>query len=457
MSLGTCFFAALSLFFAKESIANSTIGGNVMKVPEDMKPFWNWAIEHGAKFANVSLIETGKERGRIILAEQDIKMGDELMFIPESLTIPAERAKINPNISLALKEAERRGVRHRDLKYIALGMFLLIERKNPQSNWKHFIENLPESVDYLPMNFVEISREELKHTSVVRDILFNYNTAMQLFPICRMFGTCSRDEWFWAFNNVRARIWETLGFIPFFDLLNHHFMNNAEFYIDENRNGIAVFATADISAGDEVMYTYGNKKSSSTLFANYGFFLPDNPSKDACIYVSLMDYHPDFSKKAEAVRKLGFWKPADVSINHPDNWYWSDSREAFNSLRFYTQEYKTDPHKGLITNVKLNLEVLVLKEFIDVIHRSLDRMKSSLREDQALLTKFEQQESDVDYRMVNIIKVRIDERSVLLKWKNFALDCIMMLQTKTLIRNSYSSDYLRHIIYPLVKGGEVSI
>jgi len=455
MSLGIYFFAALSLLCAKESIANSTIGSNAMKVPESMKPFWNWGVKHGLKFGNVSVIEVGKDRGRIMLAERDIKMGDELIFVPESISINTARAKINPTINLALQEASRRGIKQSDLKYLALSMFILSERKNPQSSWIDWVDSLPKSDDNMPMRYIELSREELKHTSAVMEIVVNYNRALELFQIYSMFDTCSRDEWFWAYNMVRSRIWEKLGFIPFFDLLNHHFMSNAQFSIDNVRNGFSVYATADISGGDEILYSYG-KKSNSGLFASYGFFLPNNRiSKNACVYVSLKDYHPDYSKKAEAVRRMGLWKPGAIEINHPDNWRRDNSRTAFDKLRFFTHEYYREPYQGV--NVTLNSEVLVLKEFIDVIHRSLDRMKSSLREDEDLLTEFEVQESDVDFRMVDIVKVRIEERSLLLNWKNFALDCIMMLQTKTLIRNSYSSDYLRHIIYPLVKGGEVSI
>jgi len=431
-----------------------------MKVPQSMKPFLNWGLKHGAKFGDISVVEGGKGRGRIVRAERDINAGDEIMFIPESIGLDLEKTKSHPTVSLALKEAKQRGiVNDDDLSYLGYMTFILSESKNPQSSWKQWIDDLPESDDYLPIGYIELSREELKHTSALNDILINYRRVERLFKLHNTFGTYSWDEWCWAYNMVRSRTWTGIGFIPFYDLLNHNFKYNAWFDYDRVRGGVSVSAKTDISAGDEINNSYGNSKANAVLFGSYGFFLPNNPSKTASIYVFLKDYHPDYNKKVEALRKLGLWElnPQDIHMNHPDNWAWHGSQTVFSILRVYTQEYYRDLHKGLLTKVTVNSEVLVLKELIDVIHRSLGLMKNSLREDEDLLAEFKLQGSDVDARMVNIVKVRIEERNVLLAWKNLALDCLMMLQTKTCIRNPHSSGYLTDIIYPLLKGNPVSL
>jgi len=453
MSLVACFFAVLSLLYAQEFTASSTTGGNGMKVPESMKPFLNWGIKHGVKFGDISVVDGGKGRGRIVVAERDIKAGDEIMFIPDDVVLDFDKTKTNPTISLGLEEAKRRGVNDEDLSYLGYMSFILSERKNPQAHWKQYVDDLPESDDYLPIGFIELSREELQHTSTLFDILINYHRVMRISKLYNTFGTYSWDEWRWAFNMVRSRTWKTMGFVPFFDLCNHGFKYNTYFRFDRVHGGVSVLAKTDISVGDEIKITYGPQKANAVLFGSYGFFLPNNPSKTALLYVSLKDYHPDWNKKV-GIQNL---KPQDLHMNHPDYWDWHGSKTAFNTLRIYTQEYYRDPYKGLQTKVTVNSEVLVLKELIDAVHRSLGRMKSSLREDEDLLAEFELKGSDVDARIVNIVKVRIEERNVLLDWKNVALDCLMMLQTKTLIRNPHSSGYLKDIIYPLLKGNAVSL
>lgn len=274
-----------------------------------------------------------------------------------------------------------------------------------------------------------------------------------------MFGTCSLDEWRWAYNMVLSRSWKIWGFVPYFDFANHHFNTNMHYSWDSVRRGLSILAWTDISVGNELNLSYGQLKSNSLLFGNYGFFLPNTESKTAILHVSLKDYHPDHNKKAEDFRnsRILELKPRDIQVNHPDNWDWYFAKEAFDILRILTQKFNKDPNKGFLTHVTLPLEVLVLKELIDAIHSSIGRMKSSLQEDEDLLTQFELQGSDVDTRMVDIVKVRIEERNVLLDWKNLALDCLMMLKTKTLIRNSHNSGYLDDIIYPLLKGNKVRL
>jgi len=67
----------------------------------------------------------------------------------------------------------------------------------------------------------------------------------------------------------------TYGFNPFLDMLNHDDNFNVEWQFDNVNGGMSLAANRDLTAGDEVITTYGLKNNQNFLI-NYGFSMPNN-------------------------------------------------------------------------------------------------------------------------------------------------------------------------------------
>jgi len=98
----------------------------------------------------------------------------------------------------------------------------------------------------------------------------------------------------------------------------------------------------------------------------------------------------------------------------------------------------------------------MLHEFIRILEAASNRIPgSSLKDDEDLLEEMKRQDDPADMRIIQMIRLRLEERKVLLVWQLFAQDCITILRNRKVIKTTRSSKYLNQVIFPLMRGEKV--
>ena len=120
-----------------------------------------WLISHGAKFNKVKLKQFNPNY-RGVIATEDIKMDEVLVFIPLECMITLKRIQ---ELELG-KKLNNENLRHPSNSTLAA--YLLKERLNPDSQWKYLIESMPDSVDNFPIFFTSKEKSLLNGTQFLR-------------------------------------------------------------------------------------------------------------------------------------------------------------------------------------------------------------------------------------------------------------------------------------------------
>jgi len=439
------------------------------KVPSAMDLFLDWATKNGAKFPKLVVNESmaGSIRGRTIHASEAIATGEEVLFIPENMLISYWRAKRTRIGNLVSKEAVRKGLPtgsgnlEQDLVVTA---FFLHESKDPNSFWKPYIETLPD-LGHMPPNFIELCRSELRNTYTILWINQQYKVARDAYELYSHVGPYSWNEYLQAFLYVQSRSFVIpaigLEMVPIADLMNHHHPPHVDWSYDTNRNGYFIEARTSIKRNEEVTESYGLGKSAGRIFAGFGFVLSDSVHSNARIHVSLAHYFPDFQEKKEAMPRSPhpYFRnlESDYIIAVPENYDTFDIKNVFQHLRILTQPIELTTDNNFLFEITVDSEQIMLKEFILVLEAASDRMQSSHSEDRALLKVLKGQEEEAERRIKQLVRVRIEERNVLLSWKILATECISILRNRAMLETSYFSSYIDRVISPLVLGVRVNL
>ena len=91
-------------------------------------------------------------------ASEDIKEGDLLAFIPETMLLTVAHAKENsPNVQI-LREKDLLDKMESPGPIVPLALYFLEERRNPDSKWLHYFETLPKEWD---TQMIFMNEEEL--------------------------------------------------------------------------------------------------------------------------------------------------------------------------------------------------------------------------------------------------------------------------------------------------------
>ena len=107
--------------------------------------------------------------------------------------------------------------------------------------------------------------------------------------ICRVapeFTRFSLEEFIWARMMVASRNFgveidqvKTDALVPYADMLNHLRPRQTRWTFDQSQEGFTITSLMELSAGDQVMDSYG-KKCNSRFLLNYGFAVDDNRDPD---------------------------------------------------------------------------------------------------------------------------------------------------------------------------------
>lgn len=248
-----------------------------------------WITDHGAYISNKLIPKENSIYNRCIITTDKIKEKEEIIFIPEILTISTlrkmvlDRCKEGFGDFLSFAEKEDKS----SFDYDCLVYFLTIDMENKNSFFRDYYEYLPEiSKLETPLYFSEeekISFNKIELETHIRRQEFFFNQSLRIVKNKILKIENGIEKFKKNFIYVSTRNFGRRGsffqhvntLVPFLDLLNHNNNYNTWFYYDEKRDGFALYATRDIQKNEELTLSYG-KFNNVYLYSLYGFTIKNN-------------------------------------------------------------------------------------------------------------------------------------------------------------------------------------
>mmetsp|Transcript_11894 Transcript_11894/g.17743 ORF Transcript_11894/g.17743 Transcript_11894/m.17743 type:complete len:511 (+) Transcript_11894:62-1594(+) len=357
---------------------------------------------HSLAVAIDTIDENENERaGRGMVANKEIKEGDELFSIPLELLMTKERSEQVFGKEIITPEMN---------EYIAIALLLIHEKSKNDSFWKPYIDVLPTIEEVAPTwSWSEEDLSYMEGSPVIRA------TESMSLKLKREFSDLQKslllprkdifpEENFtfqnfqWAFSILFSRAirltslksGQAVALIPYADLINHNPFANS--YVDARNEGwltqnevVSVYSDRSYKKMEQIYISYG-PKSNSDLLLLYGFALDRNPFNSVEITVSLEQNDPLFGEKNDFLKRAGM--PLTMSFplyndRYPD--------EAFQYMRLICFEKSDRDALGAIEDVEFadkvsnQNELQVLSLIIEACERALERYPTTEEEDTALM------------------------------------------------------------------------
>jgi histone-lysine N-methyltransferase SETD3 len=176
-------------------------------------------------------------------------------------------------------------------KHIFLMIFMLVDRRNPNSFFKPYYDILPETLNNMPIFW---QPHELKYLtgSYLLEQIDERNVAIEedYLAICNIApefrSICNLQEFKWSRMCVCSRNFglvingiQTAAMVPYADMLNHYRPRETKWQFDDQRQGFTVVTLQPIAAGAQVYDSYG-RKCNHRFLLNYGFSVENNVETD---------------------------------------------------------------------------------------------------------------------------------------------------------------------------------
>jgi histone-lysine N-methyltransferase SETD3 len=346
-------------------------------VRETLRRLSSWLVEGGGQRLGVEVRELGDMRG--LVATRAISSGSDVVRVPSSLLVTLETARA--------QLAHRRAL-PADLalssKHFLLALWLLVERRDPASAFRPYLDALPERFPACPLDAPPDERALLDGslTGAMLDRLRAHLEADRaILAAAAPHLATARDDLIWAATCVLSRSFGvtidgtyTTVLAPFLDMVNHARGANTRLDYDADAHAFRLIAERAYPPGEEVCVDYG-RRSNMYLLLHYGFVIDDNDDDEAI---------------------LGLVDQARVTRN-PD--------EPLAQMLLFRLRAHHDT------------EASARAALADAARASLARFSTTLAEDEALLAG-----RDLSPNARNFIVTRLGEKRVLHAWLAFASD-----------------------------------
>ena len=289
---------------------------------------YNWLISNGAYISKKLIPKEQSLYNRYIVTGEKINQKEELLFIPNKLTISTlndivldkcQKDFMNYYSSLTREEIS-------SFDYDCLVYFLTIDIDNNQSFFKNYYNYLPEiSQSDFPLYFTDeekniLSKIELD-TQISRQDIFLEKALMpvknKIIKIENGLEKFKKNFIYVSTRNFgrRGSFYDDVNtLVPYLDLLNHSNDYNSWFYYDEKRDGFILYAIKNIEKNEEITISYG-KFNNLYLYSMYGFTIKDNIYKSS-IYIKIKNKKFvlfEKVKEGEIIKIINFFKPTNIS------------------------------------------------------------------------------------------------------------------------------------------------
>ena len=250
---------------------------------------YNWLISNGAFISKKIMPIEQNSYNRYIISKEEIKKNEEIIFIPNDLTLSTLNNIVLDKCNISFKEFNSYATKEEKFSYDfdCLVYFLTIDIGNKNSFFKNYYNYLPQisSKDF-PLFFSEekinlLNNIELDFELRRQNHFFNKSLNPVKNEILKMKNGLEKFKK--NFILVSTRNLERRGsffeevntLVPFLDLLNHDNNFNTWFIYDEKREGFSLYTIKDIKKNEEITISYG-KLNNLYLYSIYGFTIKDN-------------------------------------------------------------------------------------------------------------------------------------------------------------------------------------
>ncbi|MCE0481825.1 hypothetical protein HAX54_039907 [Datura stramonium] len=283
---------------------------------ENASNLQKWLSESGlpSQKMDIQRVDVG-ERGLVAL--NNIRKGEKLLFVPPSLVITADSKWSNSEAGDVLKQYNVP-----DWPFIAT--YLISEASLMKSSrWNNYISALPRqpySLLYWTRSeldrYLEASQIRERAIERINNVIGTYNDLRlrifskhpDLFPE-EIFNI---ETFNWSFGILFSRLVRLpsmdgrVALVPWADMLNHNC--EVETFLDYDKSSQGIVFTTDRAylPGEQVFISYG-RKSNGELLLSYGFVPREgtNPSDSVEVSLSLKKSDKCYKEKVEALKKHG--------------------------------------------------------------------------------------------------------------------------------------------------------
>ncbi|PRP74725.1 hypothetical protein PROFUN_09957 [Planoprotostelium fungivorum] len=271
----------LFLYLLCSSIAGETIGSE-----QEVVDMLSWARSGGARFPKL-VVRNSKDKGRGVYATENIKLGEEILYVPDRLVI----APINSLLFLqkhiedtcsfpAGDDSWREGIS--DLHLMAL--FLLQQRNDSLSEYHPYTMSFPDRMD-TTIHWTDEELQELQDFTLrkKRSLQGFYSDVME-----RLQGRVPASViWSRSFVVTDNRGEKGGALVPISDMFNYRGEEDVTGEEGTGEGGMIVRAKKDIREGEEIYLRYGRRKmTNGQLMMDYGFLL-EVPEDDGVMIPSI--------------------------------------------------------------------------------------------------------------------------------------------------------------------------
>eukprot|EP00752_Nemacystus_decipiens_P006075 g5483.t1 len=283
----------------------------------------DWGVGPHALSVAVDTVDENENEtaGRGMIANREIKEGDELFTLPIDLLLTKDAARKEFGADIITDDLS---------EYIAIALLLVHEKaKGKGSFWSSYIGVLPTVEDVYPtylwaeedLTLLEGSPVIAATESMRRKLEAEYATVesdlLDKFPKILRKEVHTYAEFQWAFSMLFSRAirlgglstGEAVALVPYADLFNHNPFANS--YIDARQQGffsktdeVVVYADRSYKKMEQVYISYGPKGNSDLLLL-YGFSLDRNPYNSVDVTISLDENDELYEKKKMFLEEAG--------------------------------------------------------------------------------------------------------------------------------------------------------
>lgn len=217
-----------------------------------------------------------------LFASRHFPQGETIAWIPESAHL------WEPNIPWPIRHVVAENCEPKAYDESLLAVELLVERRDSNSRFKHYIAALAQVTLPEMQNIVLFAKDHISVLNVTQPgIAGSLQSSLRcmeaVLPKIEALREVppSKGEQLWSLGIVKSRALRLRGrlaLVPVADLANHGQQPSAEVSTREPDGGLQFQSLRSLAAGEEVTVAYGLRPNNLELLAQYGFVMPQNPS-----------------------------------------------------------------------------------------------------------------------------------------------------------------------------------
>ncbi|KAK6251856.1 hypothetical protein QUC31_013576 [Theobroma cacao] len=299
--------------------------------PPEVQTFWQWLQDQGVVSAKSPVRPGLVPEGLGLIAKKDISRNEVVLEVPNRFWINQD----------AVAASEIGSVCSGLKPWISVALFLIREKLKEDSQWRVYLDILPEFTDstvfWSEEELAELQGTQLLSTTLgVKEYVQNEFLKVeeeivlpnkQLFP-----APITLDDFFWAFGILRSRAFsrlrgQNLVLIPLADLINHSPSITTEDYAWEIK-GAGLFSRdllfslrspLSVKAGEQVLIQYDLNKSNAELALDYGFVESKSERNAYTLTLEISESDPFFGDKLDIAETNGLGETAyfDIVLGRP--------------------------------------------------------------------------------------------------------------------------------------------